>query len=84
MHILSIRYCGGESRDISVQANSDEPIHTYLHSTSGWGFPTWKNAENKELLIHLYKGENRIRLFCDHGPMSHITSIAVCEDEPCE
>ena len=82
LHILSIRYCGGESRDISVQINSGEPIHTYLHSTSGWGFPTWKNAENKELLIPLHKGENRIRLFCDHGPMSHITSIAVCEDEP--
>lgn len=81
MHILSIRYCGGESRDISVQANSDEPIHTYLHSTSGWGFPTWKNAENKELLIHLHKGENSIRLYCDHGSMSHITSIAVCVNE---
>ncbi|MBR3872786.1 MAG: glycoside hydrolase family 97 catalytic domain-containing protein [Clostridia bacterium] len=81
MHILSIRYCGGESRDISVQTNSDEPIHTYLHSTSGWGFPTWENAENKELLIHLHKGENHIRLFCKHGSMSHITSIAVCEDE---
>ncbi|MBP3646136.1 MAG: glycoside hydrolase family 97 catalytic domain-containing protein [Clostridia bacterium] len=81
LHILSIRYCGGESRDISVQANSDEPIHTYLHSTSGWGFPTWTKAENKELLLHLHKGENCVRLFCDHGRMSHIVSVAVCEDE---
>lgn len=78
--VLSIRYCGGESRDLSVQINGGEAIHTYLHSTSGWGFPTWKNAENKELVIPLQEGFNHIRLFCDHGPMSHICSIAICSD----
>lgn len=81
MYVLSIRYCGGESRDLSVQVNDEPAVHTYLHSTSGWGFPTWKNAENKELLIRLQKGENLIRLFCDHGPMSHIVSIALCKDD---
>lgn len=76
-YLLSIRYCGGESRNISVCINDDMVIRTYLHSTAGWGFPTWKNAENKEYLVQMKKGRNSIRLYQKDGMMSHIRSIAI-------
>lgn len=79
-YILSIGYCGGESRDISIEVNGGSRIDTYLHSTAGWIFPTWKNFEEKEVLVELQAGENEIRLFNDHGPMSHIRRISLTRD----
>ena len=81
-HVLSIEYCGGDSRDVSVEINSESRIDTYLHSTAGWFFPTWENAEEKELLVYLNKGNNTIRLFNSEGEMSHIRSIHIRYDEP--
>ena len=74
-YVLRILYAAGDNRDISIQANQEEPVHTYLHNTSGWEFPTWENPGEKEVLITLKKGENRIRLYNDHGLLSHIRGI---------
>lgn len=74
-YVLRILYAAGDNRDISIQANEDEPVHTYLHNTSGWEFPSWENPGEKEILILLKKGENRIRLYNDHGLLSHIRGI---------
>jgi alpha-glucosidase len=79
-YILRVDYCGGESRDISIEANGHDTVHTYLHSTAGWGFPAWNKPEGKEILIALQKGKNTIRLFNDKGPMSHIRGIAIIPD----
>jgi len=35
-YVLRILYAAGDNRDISIQANQEEPVHTYLHNTSGW------------------------------------------------
>ena len=70
-------YAAGDNRDISIQANGEEAIHTYLHNSSGWGFPTWQNEDNKEVLVKLEEGKNRIRLYNNHGPMSHIRGITL-------
>ena len=64
-----------QNRDISIQANEEPPVNTYLHNSSGWGFPTWQNEDSKEIRIKLKEGINRIRLYNDHGPMSHIRKI---------
>ena len=80
-YLLRIRYSGGESRQLSILINNEEQIDTYLHSTSGWGFPTWNNIEDKEYLIHLKSGENKICLFSHSGKMSHIYSIAISSEE---
>lgn len=74
-YVLRILYTAGDNRDISIQANKDEAIHTYLHNTSGWEFPTWENAGEKEVLVNLRQGQNQIRLFNDHGLISHIRGI---------
>ena len=74
-YVLRILYTAGDNRDISIQANEEEAIHTYLHSTSGWGFPTWENPGEKEVLVNLRQGENHIRMFNDHGLISHIRGI---------
>jgi alpha-glucosidase len=79
-YVLRVDYCGGESRDISIEANEHDAVHTYLHSTAGWGFPVWNKQEGKEILIPLKKGKNTIRLFNDKGPMSHIRGIAIIPD----
>lgn len=79
-YIVRVDYCGGESRDISIEANGHDVVHTYLHSTAGWGFPVWNKPEGKEILIPLQKGKNTIRLFNDRGPMSHIRGIAIIPD----
>ncbi|MDF2942271.1 MAG: hypothetical protein K0S01_1129 [Herbinix sp.] len=76
-YILNIGYCGGDSRDIKIEANGDTLVETYLHSTSGWFFPVWDNYEGKEVLIKLREGKNRIRLFNPNGTMSHIRNIAL-------
>ena len=76
-YILRIRYSGGESRNLSILINHQEQINTYLHSTSGWGFPTWDNIEYKEYIVCLQKGENEIKLFNDTGAVSHIYSIGI-------
>jgi alpha-glucosidase len=55
-------------------------VHTYLHSTAGWGFPVWNKPEGKEILIPLQKGKNTIRLYNDKGLMSHIRGIAIIPD----
>lgn len=80
-YLLRIRYSGGESKQLSILINNEEPIDTYLHSTSGWGFPTWNNIEYKEYLIHLQSGENEICLFSRSGKMSHIYSIGISASE---
>lgn len=80
-HVLAIEYCGGDSRNISVEVNGKYRVDTYLHSTAGWFFPTWENAEEKELLVPLIKGRNTIRLFNEAGEMSHIRSICVHYDQ---
>ena len=74
-YILRVNYCGGEARDISFEANDTERVDTYLHPTSGWGFPSWDKPEGKEVLILLQAGKNRIRLFNKNGSMSHIRGI---------
>ena len=74
-YVLRIVYTAGENRDISIQANEEPPVNTYLHNSSGWGFPTWQNEDSKEIRIKLKEGINRIRLYNDHGPMSHIRNI---------
>lgn len=74
-YILRIIYAAGDCRDISIQANDGEVINTYLHSTSGWEFPTWEYVGEKEVLIDLQEGKNRIRMFNDHGLISHIRGI---------
>ena len=79
-YILRVDYCGGESRDISIEANGRDVVHTYLHSTAGWGFPVWNKPEGKEILIPLQKGPNTIRLYNANGPMSHIRGIAIIPD----
>lgn len=79
-YILRINYTGGESRDISIQINDGEIIDTYLHCTSGWGFPNWLNDCDKEVLVHLKAGKNKIRLYNDHGRMSHIRRIDLIEE----
>ncbi len=76
-YVLRIVYTAGDNRDISIQTNGEEAIHTYLHNSSGWGFPTWQNEDNKEVLVKLEKGKNRIRLYNDNGPMSHIRGITL-------
>lgn len=80
-YILRVDYCGGESRGISIKANGQDTVHTYLHSTAGWGFPVWNKPEGKEILITLKKGRNTIRLFNEKGPMSHIRGIAIIPDK---
>lgn len=80
-YLLNVIYCGGESRDLSVEINGESRIDTYLHSTAGWNFPTWRNAEGKELLIELQQGQNQIRLFNDKGAMSHIRAVTLMLDE---
>lgn len=79
-HVLSITYCGGESRNISIEVNNKQRIDTYLHSTSGWFFPTWENAEDKEVLVYLLEGHNTIRLYNTTGKLSHIRGIQVFYD----
>ncbi len=74
---LRIRYSGGESRNLSILINHQERIDTYLHSTSGWGFPTWDNIEYKEYLVSLHQGINEIKLFNVAGTMSHIYSVSI-------
>ncbi|HJC23668.1 MAG TPA: glycoside hydrolase family 97 catalytic domain-containing protein [Candidatus Eisenbergiella merdavium] len=76
-YILRIVYTAGENRDVSIQVNDIDTIHTYLHNSSGWAFPSWRNEDRKEILVKLEKGENRIRLYHDNGPMSHIRGIEV-------
>jgi len=71
-YVLRILYSAGDNRDISIQANDDKPIHTYLHNTAGWGFPSWETAGEKEVTVDLKKGKNWIRFYNDHGLMSHI------------
>jgi len=73
--VLAITYCAGENRDISIEVNETHRIDTYLHSTAGWFFPTWENAEDKEVLVYLQQGCNQIRLFNDRGKLSRIRSI---------
>lgn len=77
VYVVRIIYAGGDSRDISIQANEETPIHTYLHSSSGWDFPTWENVCEKEVLVNLKEGRNKIRLYNDHGLLSHIKGIEV-------
>ena len=79
-YVLRILYTAGDNRDISIQVNGEEVIHTYLHNTSGWEFPTWENAGEKEVLANLRKGKNQIRLFNDHGLISHIRGIEIIKD----
>lgn len=79
-YILAISYCGGESRNISIEVNGGGRIDTYLHCTAGWGFARWDVNEDKEVLVDLRAGDNAIRLFCDDGPMSHIRGIALTRD----
>ncbi len=79
-YIVRVDYCGGESRDISIETNGHDVVHTYLHSTAGWGFPVWNKPEGKEILIPLQKGPNTIRLYNANGPMSHIRGIAIIPD----
>lgn len=79
-YILRILYAAGDNRDISIQANDGEVIDTYLHNTSGWGFPSWENEGEKEVLIDLREGVNQIRLFNDHGLLSHIRGIVLIEN----
>lgn len=74
-YVLRIIYAAGDCRDISIQANDGDVIDTYLHSTSGWEFPTWEYVGEKEVLVNLKEGRNRIRLFNDHGLISHIRGI---------
>ena len=78
-YILRINYISGDSRDISIQANDDPPVDTYLHCTSGWEFAHWTEDCDKEVLIDLHEGKNRIRMYNDHGPMSHIRRIELIE-----
>ncbi len=80
-YILNIGYCGGDSRDICIEANGDTLVKTYLHSTSGWFFPVWDNYEGKEVVIKLQKGKNRIRLYHPKGTMSHIRNISLTPDD---
>lgn len=88
-YILRIIYAAGDCRDISIQANDGEVINTYLHSTSGWEFPTWEYVGEKEVLIDLQEGKNRIRMFNDHGLISHIrgdradSKIKKCRNNKC-
>lgn len=79
-YILRILYAAGDNRDISIQANGGEVIHTYLHSTSGWSFPTWENIGEKEVLTELKEGKNQIRMFNAHGLISHIKGIVLIAD----
>ena len=58
-YVLAITYCAGENRDISIEVNETQRIDTYLHSTAGWFFPTWENAEDKEVLVYLQQGATR-------------------------
>lgn len=74
-YIMRINYISGDSRDISIQANDNAPIHTYLHCTSGWEFAKWTNECDKEVLIDLKEGKNIIKMYNDHGLMSHIRRI---------
>ena len=76
-YVLRIAYAGGDSRDISIQINGGEIIHSYLHNSNGWDFPHWETINEKEYLIELTEGRNQIRLFNDHGLMSHIKGIKV-------
>lgn len=80
-HVMAITYCSGENRDISIEVNGAGRIDTYLHSTAGWFFPTWENAEDKEVLVYLKEGQNSIRLFNEKGKLSHIRGIRVAWDE---
>ena len=77
LYILRVNYCGGEARDIRIAANETEYVDTYLHPTSGWGFPCWDKLEGKEVLIRLRAGKNTIRFSNKNGPMSHIRGIEV-------
>lgn len=74
-YVLRILYAAGDNRDISVQTNGEAPIHTFLNSTCNGEFPSWENAGEREVLVNLRKGKNQIRLFNDHGLISHITGI---------
>lgn len=75
-YILRIIYAmQGTAGIFPFQANDGEVINTYLHSTSGWEFPTWEYVGEKEVLIDLKEGKNRIRMFNDHGLISHIRGI---------
>ena len=71
-YVLRVLYTGGDNKDLSIQANENEPINSYLHNTSGWAFPNWETPGEKEFMIELKKGKNRIRLYNDHGLISHI------------
>ncbi len=79
-YIVRVDYCGGDSRDITIEANDCHTVHTYLHSTAGWGFPVWNKPEGKEILIPLHNGPNTLRLYNKNGPMSHIRGIAIIPD----
>lgn len=79
-YVLRISYAGGDNRDIVIQANEDRPVETYLHSSAGWAFPNWENVCEKEVLIDLEKGRNRIRLSQPKGLLSHIKGIAVIRE----
>ena len=76
-YVLRVLYTGGDNKDLSIQANENEPINSYLHNTSGWAFPNWETPGEKEFMIELKKGKNRIRLYNDHGLISHIHGIEV-------
>lgn len=76
-YVLRIVYAGGDCRDISIQANDGETINSYLHNSNGWDFPHWETINEKEYLLELKEGKNRIRLFNDYGQISHIKGIAV-------
>lgn len=76
-YVVRIIYVGGDSKDISIQANEEPAVDTYLHSSSGWDFPNWENVCEKEVLVDLKEGRNTIRLYNDHGLISHIKGIEV-------
>ena len=48
-YVLRVLYTGGDNKDLSIQANENEPINSYLHNTSGWAFPTGRLPEKKNL-----------------------------------
>ena len=79
-YILNIGYCGGESRDLSIEVNGANRVDTYLHCTAGWGFPRWDRFEGKEVLVTLQAGDNEIRLFNKRGAMSHIRGVTLTPD----
>lgn len=76
-YILRINYISGDSRDISIQVNDGASIDTYLHCTSGWEFAKWTEPCDKEVLVDLQEGRNKVRMYNDHGLMSHIRRIDV-------